>query len=117
MKNNILVVAFTLIICISVNQSYCQTSPSYRYQKGYTKKVTGTYVQPHYKTKVNKTNHDNYSTTPNTNIWTGEKGSKARDYSSGAYNYGAGKSVQTGKHGGQYYKNGKGNKVYVPKRK
>lgn len=94
-----------------------QVNPSSKFQKGYTRKSTGTYVQPHYKTTTNKTNHDNYSTTPNVNSYTGEKGTKAKDYSSGAYNYGSGKTIQTGSNGGQYYINSKGNKTYVPKRR
>lgn len=95
---------------------YTQTNPNSRYQQGYTKKSTGTYVQPHYKTTTNKTNHDNYSTTPNSNSYTGQKGYKAKDYSSGANNYGSGKTIHTGSKGGQYYYNSKGNKTYVPKR-
>jgi hypothetical protein len=73
-------------------------------------------VNPHYKTQKNKTNHDNYSTKPNTNTYTGSKGYKARDYSPDAYNYGKGKIIRTGSKGGQYYNNSKGNKVYVPKK-
>ena len=96
---------------------FAQTNPRTRYQKGYIKKSTGTYVSPHYKTKTNKTNHDNYSTKPNTNTYTGSKGSKAKDYCPAAYNYGKNKNIQTGSKGGQYYKNDKNNKVYVPKRK
>jgi len=40
----------------------------------------------------------------------------AKDYSSGSYNYGSGKTIQTGPKGGQYYYNSNGNKTYVPKR-
>jgi hypothetical protein len=97
--------------------TFAQVNPHSMYQKGYVKKSTGTYVQPHFKTQTNKTNHDNYSTKPNTNTYTGSKGTKARDYSPDAYNYGKGHSISTGLKGGQYYKNSKGNKVYVPKRK
>lgn len=86
-----------------------------RYQQGYTKK-DGTYVNGHYKTTTNKTNHDNYSTRPNTNNSTGAKGSRAKDYSAGANNYGQGKTIRTGPNGGQYYQNSNGKKTYVPKR-
>ena len=106
----------TLIFVLGIS-CLAQTNPSSRYQKGYIKKSTGTYVMPHYKTTNNKTNHDNYSTKSNTNTYTGSKGSRAKDYSSDAYNYGRGKNVKTGSRGGQYYNNNKGNKVYVPKRK
>ena len=95
---------------------FAQVNPNSKYQRGYTKK-NGTYVQGHYKTQTNKTNHDNYSTTPNTNTYSGSKGYKAKDYSPDANNYGKGKQIQTGSKEGQYYKNSKGNKVYVPKRK
>ena len=37
------------------------TNSSVRYQQGYTRK-DGTYVQGHYKTSTNTTNHDNFST-------------------------------------------------------
>ncbi|MBU3677688.1 MAG: hypothetical protein FGM54_10995 [Chitinophagaceae bacterium] len=91
------------------------TYPSTRYQSGYYNN-SGTYVQPHVKTTSNNTNWDNYSTSGNTNPYTGESGTKARDYSSGSYNYGSGQNIQTGSRGGQYYINSNGNKVYVPKR-
>ena len=91
------------------------TNSSVRYQSGYTRK-DGTYVQGHYKTTNNGTNHDNYSTRGNVNSFTGSTGSRARDYSPDAYNYGAGRTIHTGSRGGQYYVNSRGNKVYVPKR-
>jgi hypothetical protein len=82
---------------------------------GYTRK-DGTYVQGHYRSDRNNTNHDNYSTSGNTNPFTGSSGSVARDYSSDAYNYGGGHTIHTGPRGGQYYINENGNKTYVPKR-
>jgi hypothetical protein len=107
----------TVVLSLISILNYAQVNPNSRYQKGYVKKSTGAYVQPHYKTTTNKTNKDNYSTTTNTNLRTGQKGYKAKDYSSGAYNYGKGKIVQTGSKGGQYYYNRKGKKTYVPKRR
>ncbi len=89
---------------------------SIRYQKGYVKK-DGTYVNGHYKTNSNKTNHDNFSTQSNLNPYTRKKGQRAKDYSKKAYNYGKGRNIQTGPKGGQYYINNKGKKVYVPKRR
>ena len=77
----------------------------------------GTYVQGHYKSMPNSTNWDNYSTKGNTNPFTGTSGYRARDYSSGAYNYGAGHTIHTGSRGGQYYYNSNGNRIYVPKRR
>ncbi|QQS30007.1 MAG: hypothetical protein IPM47_03380 [Sphingobacteriales bacterium] len=39
----------------------------------------GTYVQPHTRTAPNHTNRDNYSTRPNVNPYTGNKGYKKPD--------------------------------------
>jgi hypothetical protein len=58
----------------------------------------------------NNTNHDNFSTRDNSNPFTGTTGTRARDYSSDAYNYGAGQQIVTGSRGGQYYVNGNGKK-------
>ncbi len=85
------------------------------YVDGYLKR-DGTYVAPHYRSAPNSTNHDNYSTNGNTNPYNGNSGSRARDYSAEAYNYGSGRSIQTGPRGGQFYYNDSGRKVYVPKR-
>ena len=92
-----------------------RTNTSIRYQSGYLKE-NGTIVHPHYKTTTNKTNLDNFSTSGNTNVYKGKSGSRAKDYSPAANNYGKGKPIQVGSKGGQYYINSKGNKTYVPKR-
>lgn len=125
MKHILFTIVLALASVVTVNaQNYYSyssanrsgyTSSSVRYQKGYTRS-DGTYVQGHYKTNSNRTNHDNFSTLGNTNTYTGSAGSRARDYSSGAYNYGSGRTIHTGSRGGQYYINSKGNKTYVPKR-
>ena len=93
-----------------------QSNSSSRYQSGYYKPSTNTYVQPHMKTTTNSTNTDNYSTSGNTNTYTGTKGSRAQDYTPAANNYGSGQTINTGTKGGQYYINSNGNKTYVPKR-
>ena len=62
------------------------TNTNSTYVNGYTKS-NGTYVEGHYRSTRNSTNHDNWSTTGNTNIYTGTSGSRAKDYSTGAYNY------------------------------
>lgn len=81
-------------------------------------KSNGTVVRTHKRTKQNNTNWDNYSTKGNSNIYTGKYGSRAKDYSSDAYNYGKGKHIKTGPRGGQYYNtNNKSKKTYVPKRR
>lgn len=112
MKKLIFLIAFMAFI----NLSYAQTNTSTRYQKGYIKPSTGTYVAPHNKTMTNSTNVDNFSTKGNANTFTGKTGSKAKDFSPEAKNYGSGKTIQTGTKGGQYYINSKGTKTYVPKR-
>jgi len=85
------------------------------YVNGYYKR-DGTYVEGHFKTSPNVTNHDNYSTQYNVNPYTDTTGSRAPDYSPNAYNYGQGRIIYTGPRGGQYYYNDSGRKVYVPKR-
>ena len=82
---------------------------------GYTRS-NGTYVQSHVRTMPNNTNWDNFSTRGNSNPFTGSTGYRAKDYSSGAYNYGVGHTIHTGSRGGQYYYNSNGHKTYVPKR-
>ena len=105
-----------IILVITMMTSAVSFAQSTRYQRGYVRK-NGTYVTGHYKTQSDRTNHNNFSTISNTNPYTGSRGSRAKDYSSGAYNYGRGKTVHTGSRGGQYYYNSKGNKTYVPKRR
>lgn len=92
------------------------TNANSTWVNGYTKK-DGTHVDGYYRTKRNGTNHDNYSTSGNYNPYSGSEGSRAKDYSSDAYNYGGGRTIHTGSRGGQYYINKNGNKTYVPKRR
>lgn len=91
------------------------TNPNTSSVSGYTRS-NGTYVNGYTRTQRNNTNHDNFSTSGNYNPYNGTIGSRARDYSSQSYNYGSGRTIQTGPKGGQYYTNSRGNKVYVPKR-
>jgi hypothetical protein len=93
------------------NVNYNTTSVSGYYRSN------GTHVQSHVRTMPNSTNWDNFSTRGNSNPFTGSTGYRARDYSSGAYNYGAGQTIHSGSRGGQYYFNSSGRKTYVPKRK
>ena len=106
----------TFIAAAMTFTAVAQTNGSYKYQKGYFKK-NGTYVEGHYKTRLNRTNHDNYSTHDNVNTFTSSKGYRAKDYSTQSYNYGSGKPIRKGPKGGQFYINSSGKKVYVPKRK
>jgi hypothetical protein len=109
-------IIFLLSLLVTTSFVSAQTIGSVRHQSGYYKPSNQTYVQPHYKTNTNKTNHDNFTTKGNSNPYTGQSGYKAKDYSSGAYNYGKGNTIYKGTNGGQYYNNSKGNKTYVPKR-
>ena len=93
----------------------CGTNSRTSTVSGYTRS-NGTYVNGYTRTQRNSTNHDNFSTSGKYNPYNGITGSRARDYSSQSYNYGAGFTIQTGSRGGQYYVNSHGNKVYVPKR-
>ena len=113
MKNAI----FLLVFVTFLTKISAQTNSSSRYQSGYYKPSTNTYVQPHMKTSTNSTNKDNYSTNGNSNPYTNSQGTRAQDYSPAATNYGSGQDIQTGSKGGQYYINSNGNKTYVPKRK
>lgn len=90
------------------------STPDVRFQSGY-QRSNGTVVSSHYKTESNYTNLDNFSTSGNSNPFTGTSGSRARDYSNDARNYGGGQTIQTGSRGGQYYINNSGGKTYVPK--
>jgi hypothetical protein len=92
----------------SVNYNTTSVSGYYR--------SNGTHVQSHVRTMPNSTNWDNFSTRGNSNPFTGSTGYRARDYSSGAYNYGAGHTIHSGSRGGQFYYNNRGHKTYVPKR-
>lgn len=99
-----------LLILIFNHNSYAD-----EWVDGYTKR-DGTYVNGHFKSSPNSTNLDNYSTQGNSNPYTGESGTRARDYSPEASRYGEGQTIYTGPRGGQYYYSESGRKVYVPKR-
>jgi|SRR5574344_136044 hypothetical protein len=88
---------------------------TYRHS-GYVRS-NGTVVDSYMQTAPNHTNLDNYSTYGNSNPYTGTVGSRARDFSVDANNYGSGHQILTGSRGGQYYINDNGNKTYVPKRR
>lgn len=107
MKKLLLTFSFFAISALASAQSTT-------YVNGYTKS-DGTQVKGYYKTTSDNTNTNNYSTKGNTNYYTGESGSKPKDYSTESSNYSSDKNVQTGPRGGQYYINKNGNKTYVPK--
>ena len=106
-----IIISFILLV-LSASVSYGQ-----RYHSGYYRSGRNPgYVRPYVQSTPNRTNWDNYSTRGNRNPYTGQSGSRARDYSTGAYNYGNDHAINRGSNGGQYYYNNRSNKVYVPKR-
>jgi hypothetical protein len=105
-------IVFTLSMALMSLFAYSQTT----YTKGYIKPSSGVYVAPYEKTQSNGTNLDNFSTKGNSNPYTGDAGTKARDFSPEAKNYGGGQEVHTGPRGGTYIINSSGNKTYLPKR-
>lgn len=105
-----------VLLLISLIATTAAMSQTHKYQRGYTRKSTGAYVTGHFKTRSDHTNHNNFSTRGSRNPYTGNKGYRARDFSSRAYNYGRGRTINKGSRGGQYYRNPRGYKTYVPKR-
>ena len=99
----------SLILSVFLSLAYADT-----YVNGYFRK-DGTYVNGYSRSSPDSTNRNNYSTQGNTNPYTGSEGTKARDYSPEASNYGSGQTIYTGPRGGQYYYSDSGRKVYVPK--
>ena len=89
-----------VLLLIALMTGATAMAQSHRYQRSYTRKSTGTYVTGHYKTRSDRTNHNNFSTRGNHNPYTRSKGFKAKDYSSRAYNYGRGRTIKTGSRGG-----------------
>lgn len=85
------------------------------FHSGYIK-ANGTPVAAYYYTKPDNTNWNNFSTIGNINWYTRKKGTRPKDYTPQAENYGRGRIILTGPRGGQYYISAKGKKIYVPKR-
>jgi hypothetical protein len=55
------------------------SNPNSTYHSGYTTQ-SGTYVQPHYQTRSNNTQYDNYGTRGNYNPHTGSYGTRSPRY-------------------------------------
>ena len=109
MKLNILIKIFLVGVCFLATSVFADT-----FVNGYYKK-DGTYVNGYTRSSPDTTNWNNYSTQGNSNPYTGNEGTRARDYSPEAHNYGGNRPIYTGPQGGQYYINDSGRKVYVPK--
>lgn len=65
----------TLFLILAFMQLTSYAAPSKRVN-GYYKRSSNTYVKPYYRTKSDKTMHNNYSTKGNYNPYTGKKGYK-----------------------------------------
>lgn len=73
MKYRLITYLILLIFAVPVN-----ATSSHRV-RGYVKR-NGTYVAPHRQTNSNRTQRDNWSSVPNTNPYTGKRGSKFPRY-------------------------------------
>jgi peptidoglycan hydrolase-like protein with peptidoglycan-binding domain len=69
---------FILIAVLYTLVGFSQVNQNYHHVKGYYRS-NGTYVKGYNRTNPNHTNRDNYSTSPNTNPWTGKRGTIAPD--------------------------------------
>jgi hypothetical protein len=71
-----LLVAALLVPAVGFAKGKKKSSYGYDVPVDEHSKKDGTYVPPHYRTKKNKTEYDNYSAEGNYNPYTGKKGSK-----------------------------------------
>jgi hypothetical protein len=62
------------------------------YVRGYVRR-DGTYVQGHHRSKPDNTINNNYGTSGNRNIYTGENGDRARNPYQGYGNYNSGNGL------------------------
>ena len=86
--------SLALFVIATASLSFAQT-----YVNGYTRS-DGTYVPGHYRSEANNTTIDNYSTSGNTNPYTGSRGTHNYNYnndynSSSSNSYNSGSSVQS----------------------
>jgi hypothetical protein len=115
MKKLVLTIATFFALNFTISAQNYGANPQVRYQSGYIKS-NGTYVQPHFKTQINSTNLDNFSTQGNINPYTNSLGTVPKDYSIESLNYGGGQTITVGPRGGQSYINSNGKRTYVPRR-
>ena len=102
------------LLALTFLSIYFGVATADNYVNGYYKK-DGTFVNGYARSSSDSTNWNNYSTQGNSNPYTGSYGSRARDYSADAQNYGGGRLIYSGPRGGQYYYGDSGKKIYVPK--
>jgi len=68
-----------LILSIVLLSTMLSTVVMAKYVNGYTKS-NGTYVEGYYRSNANSTQYDNYSTSGNSNPYTGKVGTKRAYY-------------------------------------
>lgn len=75
MKMSTVFVVFVLLVGVL----FAGTSKVEAYQRvsGYTRRSTGKYVMPHYRSSPNRYKFDNYSARYNSNPFTGRRGYKS----------------------------------------
>lgn len=72
MRKSVIILALgVLALMLSVGPAMVQT-----YVDGYYRS-DGTYVQPHYRSSPNRSYNDNWSVSPNTNPYTGKRGTRS----------------------------------------
>ena len=68
-----------IVLALFIGVLFAGTSKVEAYQRvrGYTRRSTGTYVMPHYRSTPNRYKFDNYSAKNNSNPFTGRRGYKS----------------------------------------
>ena len=72
-QNFIKLLLFLLAVMLQMTLYAQRTNKKHVHVNGYTRS-DGTYIKPHYRTAPNSTNRDNFSTSGNTNPYTGQSG-------------------------------------------
>ncbi len=85
------------IILIAALAAFSTAAMADKYVKGYTRS-DGSYVAPHYRSDANSNRYDNYSSSGNSNPYTGQRGSQRNEYSTtpqynDSFNNGYGKTL------------------------
>jgi hypothetical protein len=83
LKKAVLIVAVTFISAFASVQSNADD-----WVRGYIRS-SGTYVQPHYRSRQDSNFHNNWSTYPNTNPYTGSVGSRRTPSYGSSRSYGS----------------------------
>ena len=65
-----------ILLALTLLLSFAVIADAATRVKGYTRKSTGTYVAPHYRSNTDSKKYNNYSSKGNYNPYTGKKGYK-----------------------------------------